>query len=236
MKFIKANTNLRIAGRYDAGVNYSNWHEGSIWFCYIAGGSYYAFVHNRYTGGGNDYWSVVSKQLYPIYQVVDSGDNVISSLRVTSYYHDGYPAYENISGTAMMFYRSGAQYIAMKNETYSGYVGYVPDEEDEYWIISHPYIQNMTGKYSPFASGTMTPQGIADTSYTIRTYWPRWELQGAYSTVELGNYNPKPGLYQPCDGVSGQFKIGKYDIATGSWVHNLGWTRELYMGENVTWR
>jgi hypothetical protein len=236
MKFIETHTNMRIAGRYDAGVNYSNWHEGPIWFCYVARGSYYAFVHNRYTGGSNDYWSVVSQQLYPIYQVIDSGDNVVSSLRVMPYYHDGYPVYQHISGsTAMMFYRSGEQYIAMKNETYSGYVGYAPDDEDEYWIISHSYIQNMTGKYSPFASGTMTPQGTATTSYTIRTYWPRWELQG-YNLVDYSRYEIKAGLYQPCDGVSGQFKIGHYDISTGDWVHDFGWTRELYMGENVTWR
>ncbi len=234
MKFIQTHLNMRIAGRMESAVPNSHWHEGSIWFCYVAGGSYYAFVHNRYTGGGNDYWSVVSKQLYPIYQVVDSGDNVISSLRVMPYYHDGYPVYENISGTAMMFYRSGEQYIAMKNETYSGYVGYVPDEEDEYWSVSHDYIQNMTGKYSPFASGSLTPQGAATASYTIRTYWPRWELQGAYSV--LPGRNPKAGLYQPCDGVSGQFKVGHYDFATSSWVHDFGWTRELYMGEHITWR
>ena len=234
MKFIQTHTNLRIAGRMQSEVSNSGWHEGSVWFCYIAGGSYYAFCHNRYTGGGNDYWSVVSKQLYPIYQVVDSGNNVISSMRVTPYYHDGYPVYKNISGTSMMFYYCNNRYIAMKNESYSGYVGYVPDEEDEYWHISHPCIQYLTEKYSPFVGGTMTPQGIADTSYTIRTYWPRWELQGAYSV--LPGFNPKAGLYQPCDGVSGQFKIGHYDADLGEWVHDFGWTRELYMGDHITWR
>lgn len=234
MKFIQTHTNLRIAGRMASEVYNSNWHEGSVWFCYIAGGSYYAFCHNRYTGGRNDYWSVVSKQLYPIYQVVDSGNNVISSLRVTPYYHDGYPVYENISGLSMRVYFCGNRYIAMKNESYSGYVGYAPDEEDEYWKVSHPYIQNLSGMYSPFASGSLTPQGTATATYTIRTYWPRWELQGAYSV--LPGRNPVAGLYQPCDGVSGQVKIGHYDFATSSWVHDFGWTRELYMGDHITWR
>ena len=235
MKFIQTHLNMRIAGRMGSEVYNGHWHEGSIWFCYVAGGSYYAFVHNRYTGGGNDYWSVVSKQLYPIYQVVDSGNNVISSLRVTPYYHDGYPVYENISGVAMIFYSCNSKYIAMKNESYSGYVGYVPDEEDEYWDISHPYIQYLTSKYSPFASGTMTPQGAATASYTIRTYWPRWELQG-YTLVDYSRYETKAGLYQPCDGTSGQFKVGTYDTTLGQWVHDFGWTRELYMGDHITWR
>lgn len=233
MKFIQTHTNLRIAGRMQS-VTLGNWHEGSVWLSYSPGIRYYAFVHNRYTGGYNDYWSIVSQQLYPIYQVVDVGNNVISSLRVTPYYHDGYPVYENMSGLSMRVYYCGNRYIATKIESYSGYVGYVPDDEDEYWVISHSYIQNMTGKYSPFANGSLTPQGIATTSYTIRAYWPRWELHGAYSV--LPGFNPKAGLYQPCDGVSGQFKLGTYDADLGEWVHDFGWTRDLYMGDHITWR
>jgi len=232
MKFIQTHLNMRM-GRME-GESISGWQMGSVWWAVDGKNNYYATVINKRIQNQYDYWSVISQQLHPYYRLIDGNGDIFSTLKISAEVYNNYPVYESVSGESMIYYyATGIGMIAMRNNYF---IGYIPDAiNDEYWDVEHNYMYGYYG-VSPLSSGTATAAGTATTSYIINAHWPRWELQGTYSAIGFGNYNPKPGLYQPCDGVSGQFKVGTYDTTLGQWVPDYGWTRNMYMGESVTWR
>lgn len=228
MQFVETQLKMYVGGRVGGtGSGSGGWCPSSVFVDWTGG--YYAFVIDKRDGTG--YWSFVTQQLYPVFQI-KNGDNVISTLRVTGDVYLDNPVYNTIEGNQGFFayYVIGKGFVMVDQYKY---VGYCPnDDYDQYWEIQHAYMIYRTG-YQPLGAGQAVPKGKATATYTIQGYWPRWELQGCISGYAGARY-PKAGLYLPCDGMEGNIALGEYDEATGEYVQIFK-TANIYMGEQATW-
>lgn len=224
MDFYHAKTDLRVGANAFSNIFFSpDWPP------------YYAFT----MGGETQTWdpiqySIISRMLTPQYKIVDKETNeTLTTLKLMpeSYYNASVyqsTTYFNSYYTWRVYHSPVAGLIAIRNDT--GWVGYAPNDDDEYWQIRH----NGMGHYWyswAMSTGTAIPKGAATIEYSIVPYWPRWELEGRTSGAI-----PKAGIYDPKDGVEGNFKFGEYDAETDTWSLGNNYSRNLTMGQTVTWQ
>lgn len=226
---------------------------GSVWWSPIdANMNYYAFVMQYGTVK-----SIITASLMPKMRFVNSSDetDVLGDFTFIGTYNNAgvweqLDQYWQLTAQGYCFKAYEGQYVMITesgavNPIGSVYVGIRPNIEMAYWTVIQPLMSG-TGNGGIFADGTATPQGLATKTYTIKPYWPRWELSGYYSYYSNGQTirYPQLGIYQPIDGAVGTVSFGTKNVAvnpeteveTVSYTMESGEADNHYIAQVSIWR
>lgn len=194
-------------------------------------------------GESSQYKIIITKQLHPTYDMIDTSNNsVCSGLRLQSYLVDGYPLYGHLSGGSVGHLRYVNEHSATAFMV-SRPIGHVPTSDDAYWVYKGGSWNDILKSSVPViysSDFTFFARGKAEGDLFLRQRWPRWEYQGGYNWGAVDGYRiavPPAGVYLPVDASypmdSKYVKIGKYDKDTKTWSHDYAFARDMYVGGNA---